>query len=168
MPLTWSHAFLRVNDFDKMLKFYTASLGFKISDRGEKMAFLTQLEDEHHQLAIAESKEETEAPSPVSHFAFRVESLDEIHRLYHELTSNPDVGRVAPVTHGNTWSIYFHDPERNGIEVFCDTPWDAKQPLAEPWDPQASREELERYTLALLRKQGPIRPNSRLQATQAA
>lgn len=161
MTLTWSHAFLNVADFDNMLAFYTETLGFRVTDRDDKVAFLSQLDDEHHQLALAERKDTDSGPSRVSHFAFRVESLNEIYRFLELLTDNEHVGQVTPITHGNTWSIYFHDPEHNGIEIFCDTPWDAKQPLAEPWDTQSTRDELERFTKDLLLKQGPLQPNSR-------
>ena len=34
----------------------------------------------------------------------------------------------------NTWSVYFADPELNGIEVFCDTPWHVPQPQGKAWD----------------------------------
>ena len=33
-----------------------------------------------------------------------------------------------------TLSIYFNDPERNGIEVFWDTPWHVAQPQGKVWD----------------------------------
>jgi catechol-2,3-dioxygenase len=32
------------------------------------------------------------------------------------------------VSHANTWSVYFRDPEDNRIEVFTQTPWHATQP----------------------------------------
>ncbi len=39
-----------------------------------------------------------------------------------------------PITHGNAWSIYFSDPEGNGIEIFTDSPWHIEQPQASMWD----------------------------------
>jgi catechol-2,3-dioxygenase len=36
--------------------------------------------------------------------------------------------KPEPVSHGNTWSVYFRDPENNRIEVFTQTPWHATQP----------------------------------------
>ena len=49
-----------------------------------------------------------------------------------------DEGGGMAVTHGNAVSVYFKDPEGNGIEVFCDTPWNVRQPVLEPWDPSQS------------------------------
>ena len=53
---------------------------------------------------------------------------------------------MLPLTHGNAWSIYFKDPEDNGIEVFCDSPWHVAQPQAKPWDPTLSEEDLLAWT----------------------
>jgi catechol-2,3-dioxygenase len=36
--------------------------------------------------------------------------------------------KPEPVSHANTWSVYFRDPEDNRIEVFTQTPWHATQP----------------------------------------
>ena len=161
MTLTWSHAFVNVKNLKEMVNFYTDVLGFRVSDQAEGIAFLSQLDDEHHQIAFKEDPHLSDESNRVGHFAFRVESLDEVKRLYRELTSNENVERVVPVTHGNTWSIYFNDPERNGIEVFCDTPWDAIQPLAESWDPKLSRAELEKYTKDLIEQRGDLKANPR-------
>lgn len=163
MALTWSHAFVNVKNLNQMVSFYTDVLGFRVNDQADGIAFLSQLEDEHHQIAFKEDTDQGNESSRVGHFAFRVESLVEVKRLYQELTSNDEVGKVVPVTHGNTWSIYFHDPERNGIEVFCDTPWDADQPFAEPWDPQMNRADLETYTTNLIKEHGDLKANPRAQ-----
>ena len=39
-------------------------------------------------------------------------------------------------------SVYFADPEGNGIEVFCDTPWHVQQPIVGKWDPAQSDDEI--------------------------
>ena len=161
MTLTWSHAFVNVKNLKEMVSFYTGALGFQVNDQDEGIAFLSQLEGEHHQIALKEDANLGETSSRVGHFSFRVESLDEVKRLYQELCANEDVGNVVPITHGNTWSIYFHDPEHNGIELFCDTPWDAEQPFAEPWDPRMSRDDLEKYTKDLIAQRGDLRANPR-------
>lgn len=161
MTLSWSHVFVNVQHLETMVSFYTDVLGFNVNDQAEGIAFLSQLDEEHHQIAFKEDANLGEASNRLGHFAFRVESLDEVKRLYDELSSNELVGKVVPITHGNTWSIYFHDPERNGIEVFCDTPWDAEQPFAEPWDPQLNRAELESYTKDLIAERGDLTANPR-------
>lgn len=161
MTLTWSHAFVNVKHLKEMVNFYTDVLGFRVSDQSDGIAFLSQLNDEHHQIAFREDAKQGIESNRVGHFAFRVESLEEVKRLYQELSSIEEVGKVVPVTHGNTWSIYFNDPERNGIEVFCDTPWDADQPFAESWDPKMNRAELEKYTKDLIEQRGDLKANPR-------
>ena len=48
---------------------------------------------------------------------------------------------IGPLSHGNTLSIYFNDPEGNGIEVFWDTPWHIAQPQGKPWDASLEKAE---------------------------
>ena len=146
MNLTWSHAFVNVSNLPEMLRFYCDVLGFKISDQTEQMAFISQLDDEHHQLAFYQTEDAGEALKRVGHFAFRIESFDALKDLYEKLTAEEPPASVSPITHGNTWSLYFLDPEGNGIEVFCDTPWQVAQPFSRPWDVNLNREELEKQT----------------------
>ena len=47
-----------------------------------------------------------------------------------------------PLTHGNAWSVYFRDPEFNGVEVFIDTPWHVRQPQGQPLDLDKSNDEI--------------------------
>ena len=53
-----------------------------------------------------------------------------------------------PLTHGNAWSVYFRDPEFNGVEVFIDTPWHVRQPQGEPLDLDKSNDEIVEMTRA--------------------
>ena len=46
-----------------------------------------------------------------------------------------------PLCHGNALSFYFSDPEKNGLEIFIDTPWDVEQPQGAPWDPELNEKE---------------------------
>ena len=154
MQLRWSHAFVHVESMEAMLGFYTDVLGFEIADRGEvggrPVAFLSQVETDHHQLAFLERPSAGEASVPrnrVGHFAFRVASLEDVKALHERLQADGRVKNVAPVTHGNAWSIYFADPEGNGIEVFCDSPWHVRQPQGGGWDPSSSEAELRQATL---------------------
>jgi catechol-2,3-dioxygenase len=140
MQLNWSHAVLYVRDVDAMLGFYTDVLGFQITDRGPlgdgapEIVFLSQSPDEHHQLAMVCARAETGPSNSVNHFAFRTERFDDVTRMYATLAELDGI-KVAPLSHGNTLSIYFNDPEGNGLEIFWDTPWHVAQPQGKPWDP---------------------------------
>lgn len=167
MQLRWSHAFVNVESMERMLGFYTDVLGFEVTDRGEvggkPVAFLSQVETDHHQLAFMESARKSEsaggnARNRVAHFAFRVGSLREVQALHNRLQADERVANVSPVTHGNAWSVYFADPEGNGIEVFCDSPWHVRQPQGGPWNPAASEQEVHAATRAAYEHTADFRP----------
>lgn len=56
-----------------------------------------------------------------------------------------------PLTHGNAWSIYFSDPEGNGVEVFIDTPWHVAQPQGKPLDLSLPNDEIVDRTVEAFR-----------------
>jgi catechol 2,3-dioxygenase len=138
MQLTWSHAVLNIKDEPKMLDFYTKTLGFSISDRGpiaEKgpdIIFLSQTHDEHHQLAFVTTRKDEAPSNSLNHIAFRVKSFENLKTLKTRLEGLEQ--QFLPLSHGNTLSFYFSDPEGNGLEVFWDTPWHVSQPAGVVWD----------------------------------
>jgi catechol 2,3-dioxygenase len=140
MPgLSWSHCVLKVRDVDTMVAFYCDALGFRLADRGSigpdaEIAFLSGSSSDHHQLALMSGRGPEEGGS-LDHNAFRASSVDEVKQIHDWVMADDRVGRGFPITHGNAVSVYFADPEGNGIEVFCDTPWHVKQPQVKKWDP---------------------------------
>lgn len=170
MQLRWSHVFLHVRDMAAMIAFYTEVLGFEVTDRsdagGRAVAFLSQVPTDHHQLAFlgpasseAAADEGTGPDTRVGHFAFRVDALAEVQALHRRLQADERVTAVNPVSHGNAWSLYFADPEGNGIEVFCDTPWHVRQPQGGTWDPAAAEADIHAATAAAFKDAagfGPI------------
>jgi len=145
MKLSWSHAVLNVRDLEKALDFYTNLLGFHIADRGPlgenapEIVFMSQNATEHHQLAIVQMKQDDTPPNSLNHLAFRVESFDEIKDLSNRLEEK--AVEILPLSHGNTLSLYFNDPEGNGFEVFWDTPWHVAQPQGKLWDTSLGEED---------------------------
>ena len=138
MKLHWSHAVLNARELDLMLDFYTCVMGFTITDRGPMGApgapdivFMSNSSDEHHQIAMVQMRDESPATS-LNHLAFRVDTFEEVKEMSQRLQArNVD---ILPLSHGNTLSLYFSDPEKNGIEVFWDTPWHVDQPQGAIWD----------------------------------
>ena len=135
MSYTVSHFEIRARDPAAMEKFYTEVLGFLVSDRGvldagpmkgRELIFLSHSPEEHHQIVQIPS-DAPAAGSGIGHVAFRVDSLDEVRRVY-EKVRELAYAKPEPVSHGNTWSVYFRDPEDNRIEVFTQTPWHTTQP----------------------------------------
>jgi catechol 2,3-dioxygenase-like lactoylglutathione lyase family enzyme len=155
MSCTVSHFEIRVRDSAAMEKFYTEILGFTVTDRGllargpgvgRELVFMSHSPEEHHQIVLIPS-EATAAGSGIGHVAFRVDSLDEVRRVFAKVQTLPHA-KPEPVSHGNTWSVYFRDPEDNRIEVFTQTPWHATQPCRFDVDYGLSDAALREATLA--------------------
>ena len=149
MKLHWSHTVVLVRDMENMLDFYTNVLGFRITDRGPlgeagspEIVFMSQVDTDHHQIAFMAGGRDENPPNSVNHFAFRVDSLDDVKQMNERLARDGRVENRSPLSHGNTWSIYFADPEGNGFEVFCDTPWHVQQPQGKVWDINKSNDEI--------------------------
>ncbi len=145
MQLQWSHAVINVRDLEKMLGFYTEVLGFTISDRGPlapgapEIVFMSNLADEHHQVAMVPTRQGDTVGNPLNHLAFRVDAFEDVKELHQRLAAQDGV-KLMPLSHGNTLSLYFNDPEGNGLEVFWDTPWHVAQPQGNPWDPSLDQD----------------------------
>ncbi len=87
MKLEWSHTVLNIKDSEKIIEFYTKTLGFKISDRGPivengpEIIFVSQDPDEHHQLAFSVEREDVDKPISLNHLSFRVKTFDEVQEV---------------------------------------------------------------------------------------
>lgn len=145
MKLRWSHTVLNIKDVKKILDFYVGTLGFQISDRGPlaengpEIIFMSQDPNEHHQIGLVVSREDEGPSNSLNHLSFRVDSFKDVKTMKSKLESaNVD---ILPLCHGNALSLYFNDPEDNGIEVFWDTPWHVSQPQAVVWDTNLNEEE---------------------------
>ena len=143
--LAFSHVGFFVADMDRMTAFYTASLGFFVTDRGvlngKRLTFLSRDPREHHQIVLVAGRDPA-AQQNINQVSFRVGSLTELKAFHAHLVAG-NVQGMEPVTHGNAWSVYFHDPEGNRLEVFADTDWYIAQPFKEPLD--LTRPEAEIY-----------------------
>ena len=146
MGLKLSHAFINVVDVNKDVPFYTDILGFQITDRGHingeiEAVFMSQDTDNHHQIALAGTLKDNNGLRNLGHVAFRMEKLDDLRALKKRLTSEGiAIGRE--LSHGNAWSLYFTDPEGNGVECFVDTPFHVSQPQGKPTDIELDDAEL--------------------------
>lgn len=165
MKLRWSHAVLYVRDLDATIAFYRDVLGFRVSDRGPldsanpglELAFLSQVGTDHHQLAFVPVRG-ADATTNLDHMAFRADSLAEVQALAEQLRSDGRASNLHFVNHGNAWSVYFKDPEGNGLEVFCDSPFGVRQPQAKTWDVATSEADLRRQTEEQFRNEPGFAP----------
>jgi catechol 2,3-dioxygenase len=153
LQLEVAHAVLFVHDVERMIDFYTDTLGFEVTDRGSlgrgEIVFLSQAANHHHQLAFVTGRDKPDPSNNLHHVAFRsAGTLDDLKALKQALEGDGAVTGIRPLTHGNAWSVYFRDPEFNGVEVFIDTPWHVRQPQGEPLDLDQSNDEIVEMTRA--------------------
>ncbi len=119
------HVVLRVSDLDRAEAFYSGILGLPVCARldqdGMKMAFFSL--GNHHDFAVMERRGaaagEGAAAVGLDHVAFKIgTSLDELREAKKSLEA---AGLTPnPVDHEVTKSLYFKDPDGNGVEVYVD------------------------------------------------
>ncbi len=118
------HVVLRVSDRDRAERFYGGTLGLPLCARydenGMKMAFFTL--GNHHDFAVMEvggAGGVAENRPGLDHVAFNIgTTLDELREAKVKLEA---AGLTPnPVDHEVTKSLYFTDPDGNGIELYVD------------------------------------------------
>ena len=169
--LSLSHATVAVRDLDPMLDFYCGVLGFSVTNRGTvgdgEMAFISQDPSEHHQLVFVSGMPQPEHQFVLAdHMAFRTGTLDDLREIGARLEAAGIEG-VIPINHGNAWSLYFNDPEGNGLECFVDSPFHVAQPFGDVLDLSADDAAIEADTRAKIQDDDEFQPLADWQAAFA-
>ncbi len=119
------HVVLRVTNCERAERFYGGVLGLPVCARlnqdGFRMAFFSL--GDHHDFAVMEVSGEgstrSETAVGLHHVAFNIgTTLDELR----EAKAKLDAAGIAahPIDHEVTNSLYFQDPDGNGVEVYVD------------------------------------------------
>ena len=153
-----THFALFVEDLQKMQDFYTGVMGLTVTDQGPfpdpdvpvDMVFMSNDPAEHHQFVLVTGRSDDLPFALNQQLSFVVEDLDEL-RCVRDAAKGADAGEIWQRSHGNAWSVYFHDPEQNLIEVYVHTPWHVPQPHRDSLDLDASNDEIYRETEAICR-----------------
>jgi catechol 2,3-dioxygenase len=158
------HLGIYVDDIQMMENFYTSVFDLIVTDRGQvprldnrNIVFMSGIEDAHHQLVLIDGKDPMSGPSVVFQMSFFVDHLDDLRRIEKRLIEH-QITRITPITHGNAWSIYSHDPEGNGLEIYMDTPWHVAQPHGKPFDLSMSDEAIFEFTENLIKENPSFTP----------
>lgn len=121
------HLVLKVKELERSRKFFTEVLGFPQvgeNDRG-MLFFSTDVNENHHMLAIREGKPGAPMPDPeqigMEHVSFEVATFAELQEVYRKFKEH-SVKLRQTVFHGVAKSIYFYDPDGNLLEVYCNVP----------------------------------------------
>ena len=126
-----THVGVLVNDMKAMVGFYTDVIGMTVVDEGEHLGryltFLSRSPYEHHQLVLITGRNAPDDVRLLGQVSFRVQGLPQL-RAFHALAAAAGAAGLEARNHGNSWSIYFADPEGNKIEMYCTTPFHTRQP----------------------------------------
>jgi catechol 2,3-dioxygenase len=127
-PKRLGHLVLRVRDVEASSRFYSDILGLEVTTSiPGRMVFMRASDESSHELALMSVGESAPGPEPdrvgLYHFAWEMESLDDLRRIYRELQQK-GVNIAGISDHGISLGVYLFDPDGNEIEVFYELPRD--------------------------------------------
>jgi catechol 2,3-dioxygenase len=156
-----THLGIFVHDSAAMTRFYTGMFGMIVSDGGEfagkHLTFLTGTSDEHHQVVLVEGRDGAPTTKVLSQVSFRVDSLADL-RTFAARSVELGATELEARNHGNSWSIYFRDPEHNVIEMYVVTPWQVHQPWRVSLDLDLPDDQIASETHRLITDSGAFVP----------
>ncbi len=124
-----THTGLFVNDIEVSRTFYKEMLGLTESDYDQNagLLFLTSdPSDEHHMVLLIGGRNTPKDARMLQQMAFRCKTLEDVMSYWKRFVANK-VDIVYTITHGNSISCYFKDPDGNVLEVYWPTGLEAKQ-----------------------------------------
>jgi catechol-2,3-dioxygenase len=118
------HIVLKVRDARRSTEFYTRTLGLRVAyeDREHGAVFLS-FGTQHHDLALFQlaTGEPPRSTQPgLHHTAWQLGSFAELQAAHRELREL-GIAVESTIEHNVSRSIYFHDPDGNRVELYCDT-----------------------------------------------
>lgn len=120
-PAKFAHAVLRTKRFKEMIDWYTTVLRAKVTFSNEMLAFMTY-DDEHHRIAIATYPGFADRAGNsvgLDHLAYSYANLGDLVATYERLNA-AGIKPARTINHGPTISMYYRDPDGNGVELFVD------------------------------------------------
>ena len=120
-PARFAHAVLQTNDLEAMREWYSAVLGAETMFANERIVFITY-DDEHHRIAFIKRpdlKPAVQGTVGLDHLSYAYDTLADLVGSYERLKAAGIVPRRS-VNHGPTTSMYYADPDGNGVELQVD------------------------------------------------
>lgn len=121
-PDRLGHVVLKTYDVERLRKWYCDAFGgHVVYERLPILSFIAY-DDEHHRIAFGQipgTPPESRGPSTLHHMGFFFDSVRDLLRNYVELKSKGILPNF-PVNHGPVLSLYYADPDGNGVEFAVD------------------------------------------------
>lgn len=120
-PIKLAHIALRTGDVARLRAWYCTVLEAKVMFENDFIAFVTY-DDEHHRIAIinrGSSDAQSAETGQLDHVSFTMECLEDLLDTYERLEGEGIVPNRT-INHGPTTSMYFADPDGNGVELQID------------------------------------------------
>jgi len=120
------HVNFRVADQDRSKRFYTEVLGLKVAEEDPQHGgvFMT-LGDDFHSVDVNDGRDGRRMggnwKTGLVHVAFQVDRYEDLREAYvHLLEQGVEIDHAT--NHVNQRSIYFKDPDGNGLEIYFEIP----------------------------------------------
>jgi catechol-2,3-dioxygenase len=124
-PSKFAHVVLNTHRFEEMIDWYAMVFDARVQHRDRRLAFLTY-DDEHHRFAFVNlgpanegADERPAAATGLNHLGYTWRNVIELMDTYTSLKSR-GIMPSRSVRHGPTLSLYYSDPDRNGLEFQVD------------------------------------------------
>jgi catechol 2,3-dioxygenase len=150
---------------EAMERFYASVLGLVVSDTGignhfkRRIIFMTGNPEHHHQFVLVVREDGDPPGGALFQVSFKMPSLAELRAVAARAVA-VDAEDIRPLNHGNSWSIYFRDPDGNMVEIYTDTGWYVPQPFGDPLDLSWSDDEIAARTAERLKDCEGVEPQA--------
>ena len=118
------HVHLKVADIERSLTFYCGVLGFELMQRFGRDAAFIAAGGYHHHVGLNTWESKGGSPPPAGstglyHIAIRYPTRAALADALRRLT-DAGIGIDGAADHGVSEALYLTDPDRNGVELYCD------------------------------------------------
>lgn len=157
----------------EMQRFYERTLGMVVSDKGighhfrRHIVFMTGNPEHHHQFVLVVREEGDPPGGALFQVSFEMDDLAEL-RAVAARAEAAGAAEMRGLNHGNSWSVYFRDPDGNMVEIYTDTGWYVPQPFGDPFDLSLSDEAIVAQTNDRVRQVPGTEPLDAWMAKMAA